>query len=237
MGDDTLKFEGSEEDSRTLLTGIQQQFDSQLDYNFLYGENGEINGINIYGSGERIDNDQSKNELRGHLVGILDSGERVIPIIKVKSDGYTPLIRHGGMMTSLEGSSSSIQITEEWFSGDWSESAMERGLAPYYPYLQYQQWWNYDTAERKRRFTFGEALGHELVHVNRAKADLTFFDSKGALGWRDREENATISVLNRWRKANGIVERPIMVEGNLIMKFFQQRKYLWGPTYPIEYSK
>lgn len=212
-GDDTLKFMGNKAEVDKVLGGLSSQFDANLSFENILDKENNIVGVAVYKVNGALTGDKTKDELRSNLANILNNGTKTIDILKVTNTPHKIdfVESMGGMCYTPHGDGKqSIRITDQYFTGNWSGSGKDH---PSYNYLVDVTWWNTDKQRVPRKINFGEALAHEIIHASRAKSGLY-------LTGEYREENATIGVMNNWRRMNGIAERGYKRKANYVESTF-----------------
>jgi hypothetical protein len=208
-GADTLKYKGTEEESKKIVTAISEQFDADLDYIYTKDKDGIVNGVDIYGLKGSGTGNAAYDKLRGFMTDILNKGTHVVQIEKVIDvpKRISEVEKHGGMMFTTEGGTPKILITEQYLTGIFASGDFriprytfaynEAARFPYY----FNPWSTLYAVKGYRGVPFSEGLGHELVHYYRYK-------NNTLLSSRRSEENATKHEMNIWRLSMGIPTRP-----------------------------
>jgi RHS repeat-associated protein len=204
-----IEYSGSASEVWKIILALTKQFDcGSMKFNMKRNDNGVITGF----SADEMNVDEG-NELSHHLAEVVNSDE-VVTLKKVKNNHnkVDPLEQYGGMKFHVaKDGKMSIEMTDQWFTGNWDKSGMK---APYYEYLNESNSMWIDDWRTKRAIPFNEALGHEIIHASR------YLTGNTARTYRE-EENAVRNEMNRWRERRGINKRGTLRAAN----FWE---VLWG---------
>jgi RHS repeat-associated protein len=231
---DTISYRGSRSDTEKIIKTYSDQLGSKnLKLNKIYDKNGNLKGVDIYKASYNVAKNGSES-LNRELINVINSKEN-LRIFRVTTNPaeLTEVRKKGGAISVDNSSQESRDLIKQYTGGNkfsryvfmtdrFFEDNVDSGS---YEYVEKQHSMWVDDEVIRRYIPFNEALFHETIHHSYSISGFTFLNY-------EEEENAVITVMNKWQVEHKIHERGLYIyysPGLFGILFGQSRGYTPNP--------